>query len=78
MKLAQSRVTGRGQVSSPGRGATKARHRPWLGRRWDAEGELVVVRRVGTYTFVDVHAALFDTPPKSRTLRELKEEFAAT
>ena len=41
---------------------------------WNEEGEKIVVRRLGRYSWEDVHRALFpDGPPKPRTLSELKE-----
>ena len=40
---------------------------------WDDDGEKVVLRRIGRYTSEDVHRRVFPTPPKPRTLAELKE-----
>lgn len=40
---------------------------------WDEEGERIVVRRAGRYTSENLHQALFDAAPTSRTLEELKE-----
>ena len=40
---------------------------------WDEEGERIVVRRVGRYSSKDVHEALFNKPPRRRTLEELKD-----
>ena len=40
---------------------------------WDDDGENVVVRRVGRYTSEDVHRSLFPTPPRHKTLAEMKE-----
>lgn len=40
---------------------------------WNEEGQKMVVRRLGRYSWEDVHGALFpDRPPKPRTLAELK------
>jgi bifunctional DNA-binding transcriptional regulator/antitoxin component of YhaV-PrlF toxin-antitoxin module len=44
---------------------------------WLEDGDKIVVRRAGTFTFQDIHRALFgDRPPKKRTLKELKEGIA--
>jgi len=41
---------------------------------WDQEGDTVVLRRVGKYTFEEVHRALFgDKKVEKKSLRELKE-----
>jgi hypothetical protein len=40
---------------------------------WDAEGEKIVVRRVGRYTSEDIHKALFTATPARRTLKALKQ-----
>ena len=73
---AKSRITAQGQVSVP------ARVREALGLyagsvlEWDTEGDVAKVRRVGTYTFADVHRTLFPKPPKPRSLEEMKEGIA--
>ena len=39
---------------------------------WNEEDEKIVVRRLGRYSWEDVHRALFpDQPPKPRTLAEM-------
>ena len=41
---------------------------------WDADGEQIVVRRLGRYSSKDIHKALFPKgPPKRRSLADLKE-----
>jgi hypothetical protein len=37
------------------------------------EGGRVVVRKADRHTSLDIHRALFSTPPRRRTLSELKE-----
>ena len=39
---------------------------------WDVEGEDILVRPVGRYTPEEMHQALFATPPRRRSLKELK------
>ena len=40
---------------------------------WEQDGDRIVVRRAGRYTSEDLHRALFDKPPKRRTLAEMDE-----
>jgi bifunctional DNA-binding transcriptional regulator/antitoxin component of YhaV-PrlF toxin-antitoxin module len=40
---------------------------------WDADGDEVIVRRVGRYSSEDVHRALFAEPPVPRTRAEMKD-----
>lgn len=74
MAIAQSRVTAQGQISVP----VEVRRRLGIGPgsvlEWAEEGDHVVVRRAGRFSFEDVHRALFpDGPPEPRSLDELKE-----
>ena len=73
MPLAHSKLTAQGQISVP----VEVRRRLGIGPgsvlEWEAEGEKIVVRRAGRHTSEDVHRALFRTPPKLRTLEELKQ-----
>ena len=73
MAIAHSKLTAQGQISVPAEVRRKLGIGPGSVLEWDDDGEQVVVRRVGRYTSEDVHQALFPAPPKSRTLRELKE-----
>jgi AbrB family looped-hinge helix DNA binding protein len=72
MALAQSRVTAQGQVSVP----AKVRQRLGIGPgsvlEWDEDGDRVIVRKAGRYSSRDIHQALFASPPRRRTLNELK------
>ena len=73
MPLAYSKLTAQGQISVPAVVRRKLGAGPGSVLAWDAEGEKIVVRRAGRYTFEEVHRALFPTKPKRRTLRDLKE-----
>lgn len=73
MPIAYSKVTSQGQISVPAEVRRKLGIGPGSLLEWDAEDTRIVVRRAGRYTFEDVHRALFATPPRKRTLRELKE-----
>jgi AbrB family looped-hinge helix DNA binding protein len=73
MQLAYSKLTAQGQISVPAEVRRRLGIGPGSMLEWDAEDERIVVRRAGRYTFEDMHKALFPTPPKKRSLRELKE-----
>lgn len=73
MAIAHSKLTAQGQISVPAEVRRKLGVGPGSVIEWDEDGEQVVVRRVGRFTSEDVHRSLFPTPPKPRTLAELKE-----
>jgi AbrB family looped-hinge helix DNA binding protein len=73
MAIAHSKLTAQGQISVPAKVRRKLGIGPGSVLEWDDDGEQVVVRRAGRYTSADVHRSLFPTPPKPRTLAELKE-----
>jgi antitoxin PrlF len=74
MALAHSRVTAQGQISIPAEIRRRLGVGPGSILEWDEDGDRIVVRRAGNYTFEDIHRALFPHgPPKPRTLEELKE-----
>ncbi len=73
MALAHSKLTAQGQISVPANVRRKLGIGPGSVLEWDDDGEKVVVRRAGRYTSEDVHRSLFSTPPKPRTLAEMKE-----
>jgi AbrB family looped-hinge helix DNA binding protein len=72
MAIAHSKLTAQGQISVPARVRRKLGVGPGSVLEWDEEGEKVVVRRAGRYSSEDVHRALFPSPPRTRTLAELK------
>lgn len=69
---ATSKLTSQAQVSVPAEIRRKLGLSPGSILAWETEGDRVVVRRVGTYTSEEIHAALFDTPPEPRSLTALK------
>jgi len=72
MALAHSKVTTQGQISVPAEVRRRLGVGPGAVLEWNEEGEKIVVRRSGRYSWEDVHRALFpDGPPKPRTLAEL-------
>lgn len=72
MAKAQSKLTAQGQVSVP----APIRRTLGLGTgavlEWVARGDEAVVRRVGRYSSIEVHRALFPRTPRRRTLTDLK------
>jgi antitoxin PrlF len=73
MALAHSNLTAQGQISVPAEVRRRLGLSPGAIIEWDESEDGVVVRRATRYTSEDVHRALFETRPKTRTLDELKE-----
>lgn len=73
MSIAHSKVTAQGQISVPAEIRRRLGIGPGSVLEWDEDGEHIIVRRAGRYSFEDVHQALFRKPPKSRTPAEMKE-----
>ena len=74
MAIAHSKVTAQGQISVPAQVRRKLGVGPGSVIEWDQDGEKVVVRRAGRYTFEEIHRALFPKgPPKARTIEEMKD-----
>ena len=74
MALAQSKLTSQGQISVPAEVRRRLGIGPGSVLEWDEDGDRIVVRRAGKYTFDDIHKRLFPKgPPKRRSLKELKK-----
>jgi len=73
MARPQSKVTSQGQISVPAEIRRKLGIGPGAVLEWEEDGERVIVRRAGRYTFEDIHRAVFPRRPKPRKLNELKE-----
>jgi antitoxin PrlF len=73
MGVVHSKLTAQGQISVPASIRRKLGVGPGSVLEWDDDGENIVVRRAGRYSSEDVHRAVFRTPPKPRTLADLKE-----
>jgi AbrB family looped-hinge helix DNA binding protein len=74
MKIATSRVTTQGQISIPLEVRRRLGVTPGTTIQWEAEGDTVVVRRIGKHSFADVRKALFPGgPPEARSLEDLKK-----
>jgi AbrB family looped-hinge helix DNA binding protein len=72
MAIAHSRLTAQGQISVPAAIRRKLGVGPGSTLEWHEEGDRIVVRRVGRFTSADLHQAVFSSPPKRRSLQELK------
>jgi AbrB family looped-hinge helix DNA binding protein len=74
MKVAESRLTAQGRTSVPAEVRKLLGLAPGTIIEWDAEGDVIVVRRARRYTSTDIHQVLFpDGPPLRRSLDELKD-----
>jgi AbrB family looped-hinge helix DNA binding protein len=74
MSLPKSKVTTQGQISVPAEVRRKLGIAPGSVLEWDANDESAVVRKIGKYTFDDIHQVLFANRPKQHhTLEELKQ-----
>ena len=77
MALAQSKLTSQGQISVPAEIRKRLGLVPGSVLEWDEDGDRIVVRRKGKYTFEDIHRRLFpEGPPKYRSPKEIKEGIA--
>jgi antitoxin PrlF len=74
MALARSKITSQNQISIPAEVRKKLGVGPGSSIEWDEEGDKIVVRRSGKYTFDDIRRVLFpDGPPSSHTVEEMDE-----
>jgi AbrB family looped-hinge helix DNA binding protein len=77
MPIARSKVTAQGQISVPVDVRRKLGVGPGSILEWDQDGDNIVVRRAGTYTFEDIHRAIFkNRKPEKHTIEEMKEGIA--
>lgn len=74
MTMARSKVTSQGQISVPAAVRRKLGVGPGSVLEWKEEGDRVIVRRAGGYTFEEIHRALFpEGPPKRASLKQINE-----
>ncbi len=74
MPIARSRITAQGQISVPADVRQKLGIGPGSILEWEQEGDKIVVRRAGRFSFEDIHRKLFGTrTPKKRTIDEMKD-----
>lgn len=74
MALARSKITSQNQISIPAEVRKKLGVGPGSSIEWGEEGDKIVVRRSGKYTFADMRRVLFpDGPPRPHTVEEMDE-----
>jgi antitoxin PrlF len=74
MAIAQSKITSQGQISVPADIRRKLGVGPGSVLEWDEDNGKIVLRRVGKYTFEDIHRALFgNKKPKKITVEQMDE-----
>lgn len=74
MKIARSKITSQGQISVPAEVRKALGAIPGSVLEWERDGEKVIVRRAGKYTFDDIRRQLFGHKKvKKRSLSELDE-----
>jgi AbrB family looped-hinge helix DNA binding protein len=77
MTVAHSKLTAQGQVSIPAAVRRKLGIGPGAVVEWSEQGDQIVVRRSGKYSWADVRRRLFPKGfPKDRTLAELQGAIA--
>ena len=72
MALAHSKLTAQGQISVPAKIRKKLGVGPGSVLEWDDDGDQIVVRRAGRFSSEEIHRTLFATPPRPKTLADLK------
>ena len=73
METTESKITSQGQVSIPARIRRKLGLTPGSKVEWCERGEEVLVRRASKYSSVDIHKAVFGTPPARRSIEDMDE-----
>ena len=74
MDITRAKITAQSQISLPAEVRKKLGVGPGSFIEFEEEDGRIFLRKVGRYTFADIHAALFpDGPPEPKTLDELKE-----
>ena len=74
MSFASSKLTAQGQISVPAEVRRKLGLGPGSVLEWEEEGDRVMVRRAGSHSSEEIHAALFpEGVPGRKSLAELKD-----
>jgi antitoxin PrlF len=74
MRIASSKLTAQGQISVPAEVRRKLGLGPGSVLEWEEDGDRVVVRRAGTYSSEEIHAAVFPgAAPTRKSLGDLKD-----
>ena len=73
MKPTESKLTSQGQVSIPARIRRKLGLTPGATVEWCERGDEVIVRRASKYSSLEIHKAVFTTPPARRSIEDMDE-----
>ena len=73
MERIESKITAQGQVSIPARIRRRLGLTPGSKIEWCESGGEVVVRRASKFSSQDIHEAVFDKPPKLRSVADMDE-----
>lgn len=73
MAIAHSRLTAQGQISVPAEIRRKLGLAPGSVIEWAEDGERIIVRRAGRFSFEEIRSQLFPQAPQPKALSELKE-----
>ena len=73
MERIESKITAQGQVSIPARIRRRLGLTPGSKIEWCESGGEVVVRRASKFSSRDIHEAVFDKPPKPRSVADMDE-----
>jgi AbrB family looped-hinge helix DNA binding protein len=77
MPIARCKVTAQGQISIPVDVRRKLGVGPGSILEWDEDGNKIVVRRAGKFTFEDIHRTIFKgRKPEKHTVEDMKEGIA--
>ena len=69
----ESRITSQGQVSIPAPIRRKLGLTPGSTVEWLERGDEVMVRRASKYSSLDIHEAVFGSPPARRSIEDMDE-----
>jgi antitoxin PrlF len=74
MPIARSKITAQGQISVPAEVRRTLGVGPGSVLEWEKQGDDIVIRRSGKYSFDDIHKAIFKgQKPKYHTVEEMDE-----
>lgn len=70
MRIATSRISPQGQISVPAEVRARLGLAPGSTIEWDADGNVIRVRRAGRFTSTDIHDAAFGSSEDQRPTRK--------
>ena len=73
MASIESKITSQGQVSVPAHIRRKLGLTPGSKVEWCERGDEVIVRRASKYSSLDIHEAVFRSPPARRSVEDMDE-----